>query len=191
MHSANKNKFYVWCIMFIGTVSFLGLSCVNKPPAGKTAIKVNDYSLTAAEFNALFSEIKGPEGTPQEREQFLDNLIMRKLLLQEAQREGLDKQKDFMQSIENFWEQSLLKIVVDKKIKEISGSITVSDKELQDYYNKWAQENPGTTKTFDEIRKSIKVPLLKKKQTAAINAWIEDLRKKADIEVDKKAIGIK
>jgi len=191
MHNAKKNKIYVWCVPFIIMITFSGLSCAKQPPAGKAAVKINDYSLTAAEFNELFSEVKDQEGAPDAREKFLENLIMRKLLLQEAQREGLDKQKDFLKSIESFWEQGLLKIVIDKKIKEIAKGITVSDKELEDYYNKWVQENPGNTKTFDEIRKTIKLPLLRKKQTMAINAWIEDLRNKADIKIDKKAIGIK
>jgi len=172
-------------------VSFLGLSCANKPQPDKTAVRINDYSLTPAEFNELFLEVKAQEDTPQAREKFLENLIMRKLLLQEAQRDGLDKEKDFLKSIENFWEQSLLKIVIDKKIKEVSKDITVTDKELEDYYNKWVKENPGTTKTFDEIRKSIKLPLLRNKQTMAVNTWIEGLRNRANIAVDKKSIGIK
>jgi hypothetical protein len=185
-----KNKPYIWCILLITAVCLPASSCAKRPATDKTAVKVNDYSITAAEFNELFSEAKDQADTPEARKRFLDNLIMRKLLLQEAQGEGLDKQKDFLKAIENFWEQSLLKIVVDKKIQEVSRNITVTDKELEDYYNKWVQEHPGATKTFDEIRRSIKLPLLRKKQTMAVNTWVEDLKKKASIAIDKKAIGI-
>ena len=188
MNNIYKDSRYILLVILI---SFLALGCAKKPLSEAAAVRVNDYSLTASEFNELFLEVKVQEDTSLARQKFLGNLIMRKLLLQEAQREGLDKQKDFLKSIENFWEQSLLKIVIDRKVKEVSKDITVTDKELEDYYNKWLKDNPGTTKTFDEIRKTIKLPLLRKKQTMAVNTWIDSLKSKANIAVDKKAIGIK
>ena len=131
------------------------------------------------------------EDTPQVREAFLEKLINRKLILQEAQKKGLDKKEDFLKSIENFWEQSLLAIVIDKKVKEISGSTTVSKREIQVYYNNWIKDNPDEQQTLDEMRDTIEWQLLTNKQRAALNSWIETLKDNADIEVDKKAIRIK
>ena len=68
---------------------------------------------------------------------FLDNLITRKLILQEAQKMGLDRKKEFLKAIENFWEKSLLKIMVDEKTDEIFTDITVTDEEVEESYAKW------------------------------------------------------
>jgi len=171
----------VVCLIFSG--------CAKKP-SSKTAVKINDYSLTVEEFNEQFAELRIAEDTKQARGNFVNKLITRKLLLQEAQKDGLDKQKDFLKSIENFWEQSLLKIVVDKKIREVSGNITVTEQEVQDYYKVWSQQNLENLKTIDEVRAGIEKILLKQKQSLAVNSWVEELKKGASIDIDKKAIGV-
>lgn len=182
--------FYFKYLLIITAVFLLNFACAKKGPSDKIAVKISDYSLTAGEFNELFAEFKSFEDTPRAREAFLDNLITRKLLLQEAQRKGLDKQKDFLKSIENFWEQSLLKIIMDRKTKEISRDMTATEQELRARYNKWLQDNPNNPKTFDELGDIIKWHLLKEKETIAINSWIDGLKNKAIIEIDKRAIGI-
>ena len=60
--------------------------------------------------------VYGVIDTAESRQNFLSALIDRKLLLQYAQKEGFDKETSFLQTIERFWEQSLLKIVLDKKM---------------------------------------------------------------------------
>ena len=191
MHTLRKNHFYLKYMLILTLFCFICCGCAKKPPLEKTAIRVNSYTLSADEFNRLFSELRMSEDTPQVREAFLEKLINRKLILQEAQKKGLDKKEDFLKSIENFWEQSLLAIVIDKKVKEISGSTTVSKREIQVYYNNWIKDNPDEQQTLDEMRDTIEWQLLTNKQRAALNSWIETLKDNADIEVDKKAIRIK
>ena len=130
------------------------------------------------------------EDTPKNRANFLNNLITRKLLLQEGQRQGLDTQKDFLRSIENFWEQSLLKLVVDQKVKEISKNITVTESEIEAAYQKWAKENLPTPKPLQEVRSLIEWRIRKAKEAQAMEQWNNDLIQKADVQIDKKAIGI-
>ena len=190
MLPATKNTIYFKYLLLIISLSLIGFACAKKPPSEKIAIKISNYTLTAGEFNELFSELNVPEDTPKTREAFLGNLITRKLLLQEAQRLELDKEKDFLRSIENFWEQSLLKIIIDRKTKEIAGDITVTEQEIEDYYNRWARENPDNPKTIDELRDIIRWQLLREKEKLAINSWIEVLKNSTDIKTDKKAIGI-
>ena len=178
------------CSLLVITFSFMNFACAKKPSPEKIAIRINDYTLTAGEFNNLFTELKTDKDTPEGREMFLENLINRKLLLQEGQRLGLDKQKDFLKSIENFWEHALLKIIIDNKIKETSGSITVTEQEIQDSYNKWVKGNPDNPKTFEELYDIIKWQLTREKQTIALRLWMEELKRNAKIKVNKKALGI-
>ena len=190
MVGQKKNRWYITPIAAICVIIFLmGILFAKKPPITEVAVRINDYTLTAEEFNELFADLKMAEDTPQGRSDFLHTLVTRKLLLQEAQKEGLDKKKEFMKAIEGFWEQSLLKMVVDKKVKDIYKSITVTDKEAALAYKEWTTANPDDTRPVAEIQKTIKWQLLKKKQKLAIDVWTEALRIQSRIKIDKKAVG--
>jgi len=165
-------------------------SCTKKVPEDKAAILVNDYTLSADEFNDLLDDSGIAKDEPKQKQAFLDNLITRKLILQQAQKEGLDKEGDFLKSIERFWEQSLLKIVIDKKISEAANNIEVTEQDIASYYKDWVKLNPENPKILDDLRDPIRKRLLNKKQTGLIDSWIETLKKDATIKVDKKAIGI-
>jgi len=100
--------------------------------------KINNYEITKQEFNEEFKDSAyGVSNTEESRKSFLDNLINRKLVLQEAQKEGLDKDGAFLKSIERFWEQSLLKVMLDKKSKDISMLKGAGKGDKEDAYNSW------------------------------------------------------
>ena len=173
---------------------FLGLnaSCAKRDQKEEMAVKIGAYTLTASEFEELFhQQYEAKEDNPENRANFLNNLMTRKLLLEEAQRRGLDTQKDFLRSIENFWEQSLLRLVVDQKVKEIVANITVTEAEMEAYYQKWLKENPQTAKPLQEVRDLIEWRIRKAKEGQAMEEWNNGLLQKARIKVDKTAIGIK
>jgi len=190
MRNTRKSLSLLICPVMVIMLSFMNFGCAKRLLSEKIAVKINDYTLTVDEFNELFTELKTDKDTPEVRKMFLDNLINRKLLLQEGQRLGLDKQKDFLKSIENFWEQALLKIIIDNKIKETSGSISITRREIEDYYGKWVKENPDNPKTLEELYDTIKWQLTRQKQTVALSLWMEELKKNAKIKVNKKVLGI-
>jgi len=120
-----------------------------------TIIIVNDYNITRKEFeNEFNASAYGKIDTPEARKDFLNTLIDRKLILQYAQKEGLDKKKSFLRSIEKFWEQSLLKIALDNKTKEVESKISTSDWEAK-----------------------------KNEETKMMSDWMSDLRKNANITI--------
>jgi len=167
---------------------FIASGCSGSVPSDKIVVQINDYPLTLSEYNEMLEEA-GISGEPvKTREAFVENLINRKLLLQEAQRKGLDKEKDFLRSIEKFWEQSLLKIIIDKKTSEILSGLEVTDKEMEDYYENWARENPDDIKPLEEVKGIIRWQLLRLKQSLILDAWIKTLRDKAHIKIDRQAI---
>ena len=69
-------------------------------------------------------------------------------------------------------------------------TVSVSEREVEDYYDTWIKENPAEKRTLDEMRDIMAPYLLKRKQALAFNSWVESLRKDADIRIDKKALGI-
>ena len=114
----------------------------------------------------------------------MQNLINRKLILQDAEAGGLAKEPGFLKMIERFWEQSLLKLALDQKTKEIAGAAFVSDKVVEETYEKIRKEGK-TDKTYDQMYNQIKWEITKLKETQMLNNWMSGLRNKAEIKVNK------
>jgi peptidyl-prolyl cis-trans isomerase C len=170
-------------LIFLSALLLFG--CAKKPACEKIIARVNDYEITDTEFRqALRSSSYGLNNTPESRELFLNNLINQKLILQEAQREGLDKEEYFLKLIEKFWEQSLLKVALDKKSKQIADSVHIDDSSVRQAYEQMLKEGK-TSKPYNEASGSIKWELMKSKETLLMNEWINALRAKAQIKVNK------
>lgn len=160
------------------------IGCQKAPDEQKVLLRVNDYELTKAEFEEEFKgSIYSVNDTPQARKDFLNNCINQKLILQDAQASGLDKQKSFLKAIEKFWEQTLLKIALDKRSKDISGSVSVSDDIVKEAYDKMVEDG-RTDKPYEQMREQIKWELIRLKETQMVNDWMEGLRKKAQIKIN-------
>jgi len=175
-----KNKIiFLFVIMLIA-----GCGC-PLPKDKKVLAKINDYDITKEEFQEEFKQSAfGRVDTLESRKEFLNNLINRKLILQDAQRKNLDKDKSFLKMIERFWEQSLLKLALDKKTKQIAGAALVSDKTIEETYQKMSKDGK-TDKTYDQMYNQIKWEITKLKETQMLSNWVSGLRNKADIRVNK------
>jgi len=129
------------------------VSSKDKDSAIAIAVSVNNYYITYDEFEKEFKDSAfGKTDTPESRKDFLDSLIDRKLILQYAQKEGFDKEKNFLKTIEKFWEQSLLKIAVDKKTREIESRISAAGWEA-----KRAEETKMLSDWMNELRKRARI----------------------------------
>jgi hypothetical protein len=171
-----------YLIILVLLLSILG--CKEKPEEKEVLIRINNYEITREEFEQEFK--KSPfagRDTLKARKEFLNNLIDRKLILQQTQKEGLDREKDFLKLIEKFWEQSLLKIALDKKAKEIAGSLQVSDRAVEARYKEMLKEGK-TDKPYEEIYSQIKWELMKEEESRMMDKWLEELRKDADIKIN-------
>jgi hypothetical protein len=128
--------------------------------------------MTVADFKgeartSLYNLPRGGDPIKAKRE-LLDNLITKKILIQEAQRENFDKEKSFMKEIERYWEQALLKLLLKKRTEEFSRSVTVDERDIK----------PGYSRE----------DALDDKIQSAIDNWVADLKKKADIKIDEEVI---
>ncbi len=169
---------------------FLMTGCGKKQAGEPAAIRINNFSMSPQEFEESFQEYKIGEDTPENRANYLNNLITRKVILLEAQRMGLDTKKDFLRSIENFWEQSLLTVVIDAKTREFLDGLPVTEREIQDYYEQWSAENPDKRRPLEEVRSLVAWRVKAAKESKALEDWTDGLIQKAKIKVDKQALGI-
>ncbi|PIP68007.1 MAG: hypothetical protein CO035_00545 [Candidatus Omnitrophica bacterium CG_4_9_14_0_2_um_filter_42_8] len=164
-----------------------GCSPGNNNAGNKVVAQINKYKMTEEDFryevkNAPYDEITFLK-TEKGRGQYLEGLIEKEVLLQEAQRLAIDREKDFMKSIENYWEQALLRILLERKSKEISGLIHVYDNEIEGYYRDSGEKQP-----FAKVKNEIRDMIKQKKETEAMNAWIEELKKKSYIKVNEEVL---
>lgn len=134
---------------------FLAAGCCRAPEQKDALARVNNYEITKEEFDDEFklSQFSKPD-SPDSKKEFLENLINRKLILQEAQAKRMDRDANFLKAIQRFWEQSLLKLAIERKVNEIAVSPSMSGREVKE-----AEER-------------------------LLNDWIAALKKKADISVN-------
>lgn len=177
-------KRYLFFLLIL--IFFIG--CSNASKNKEILAKVNNYEITEDEFEEEFRESTfSRTDTPESRKEFLNSLIDRKLILQDAQKKGLGKEESFLKMIEKFWEQSLLKLALDRRSKEIANSAAVTDKLIEDTYNKMVKEGK-VTKPYNQAYSQIKWELTKVKESQMMNDWVEELRKKAQIKVNDELL---
>ena len=171
--------------LFLLSILILVIGCNRQPTEEKPIlVKINSYQISAEEFEEEFNQSpQGRNDTLESRKEFMDYLINRKLILQEAQAKGMDKNRDFLKMIERFWEQSLVKLALEKKFKEIASFISVSDKVIEETYQTMFDEGK-TEKSYEEMYNQIKWDIIKQKQAELMDEWISGLRKKADIKIN-------
>lgn len=164
-----------------------GCSSGKNSPDQKVVAQINKYKLTIEDLRYEFKNApyddKAMLNSYDGRRKYLEGLIEKEVLLQEAQRQTIDREKDFMRSIENYWEQALLKILLERKSKEISSLIHIYDNEIQKYY-----KDSGETLPFSKVKNEIREIIRQKKETEAMDNWINELKKASYIKVDENVL---
>jgi hypothetical protein len=113
--------------------------CGGDPHPDKTVARINDYHMSINDFKSdLETTFVNEKGTLTD-EEVLDLAIKREILVQEAQRQGIDREKSFMKTIERYWKQALIRELVNRKSRELAGRKGLSDDEknkmMQDWYD--------------------------------------------------------
>ncbi len=121
-------------------------ACSDKPadPAKALAV-INGKELTVGEFDLRWSQM--PESarksydSPEGRKKFLEELITRELLLQEARKRGLDRDRTLVERVERFKERSIL----DNLMKEeVDARVTVTQDEIKAFYTTHSESESFT-----------------------------------------------
>ncbi|MCX8022980.1 MAG: peptidylprolyl isomerase [Syntrophorhabdaceae bacterium] len=126
-----KKLFIMFCII---SSLFVLISC-SKKENGTVVATVDGENITLQEFNRELDKIpanmKMIVATQTGKKNYLDRLIIKKLLLKEAKKEKIENDKDFQNRLAEIKEQLLIEAVLKKKI----GSDTkISDGDLKKYY---------------------------------------------------------
>jgi len=137
-----SNRFIL--VLGISLAVFVFSGCGSKPEGRDMRLiaKINNYELTVEDFRDGIDPILVnrylPEDLATAKENLLQDLITKKVLLQEAQRQNLDKDKAFMKQIERHWEQALLKSLLRNKSEQLSRDM--GPDERQEAFKKWLRD---------------------------------------------------
>lgn len=179
----------IFSCFLVGLITCLTLACSSKDSQDKKVIAtINDYPLTLDEFQyELASEMeldKDFKLTREAKRKFLNRLIQKELLIQEAKRLKLDTREEFRRAIEKYWESTLIKNLLELKGKEIAKKCVVSEEEIVDRYDEMLRKNPDTPPLSD-IRDQIKTLLKEEKKTRLLEQWMQGLKKTAKIKMNQ------
>jgi len=154
-------------------------------PTRQTLAKVNDEKVTVEQFNRELAKMENPlpEMYREEPNRFLDIIIIKTLLVQEAKKQGLsvpvktfkDTTKDSLPP-----EEALVAELMKKKF---SSPPKVTREEIDTFYSIFKGQMGG--KTLKEVAPMIEQILQEEKQREEVGRFVEDLRKNAKVEIDQ------
>jgi len=142
--------------------------------------KVNGKIITSEAFDQELANLSAQyrEIFEHDKEELLNQLITREILLQEAERQGLENEKEVQEKIEKDKERRK-EILIQELIQGITEEVEVSPQEIRKLYQELKSEIPG--KSFQEVKAQLKVYLLQQRRKEKLEAWIEELKSKAKI----------
>jgi hypothetical protein len=170
--------------VFLVLLLIFSAGCTKSPGSKEPVIvKIGNYEITKSEFEQEFRDSYfAVNDTLESRKEFLDNLVNRKLILQDAQAKGLDKDPGFLKMIEKAWEQAVLRVALEKKARENASKIFVSEKSINEVYQDLVREKK-TDKTLPEMYNQIKMEITKLMEAQAMAKWVANLRESVEIRI--------
>lgn len=118
---------------------------------GQTLAEVNGTVITTGDFmkevENLPPYLKSMAETPEGKKELLDTMVVREIMLQQAQKDGLDKSKEVVDKLEELKKRVVIEAYLKKKIE---AEANISDADLQKFYD----QNKEKFKTGDQVRAS-------------------------------------
>ncbi len=181
-----KKIIIIVCLVVFLLIILSIKGCTNRE---KAAITIDKISITKDEFERALAAASLMPADNEFRKDFLEKFIARKLILYDAERTDLDKDPEFLNEVQQLWEQALLNLALSRKIREFSIDTHVRDREIKAYY----QQNKKVKfidKELAQVYDQIKWSLLNEKQRSAIGEWADNLKQSVAIKIDYEILGI-
>jgi len=128
--------------LFLSVVTFgCGAPGGVREPKDKVLLKVNETKITVADFqkelDRLLPNLKPLASDKEWQRRFLDEIITRELLLQEAERLKLGEQPEIAERVKDFKRRLLLESLLNQ---EVANKVKVSDEEAESYFTAHPKE---------------------------------------------------
>lgn len=116
---------------------------------------------------------------------FLEELIIRQLLIQEAKRQKIDQEKDYKEYIKQNPDKKE-DIMVNLLLRKITSNVTVSENELKEFFDQYKDQLPN--KDYESVKEQLRPMAIEEKQRQEIEKLINTLKAKAKIVRNEKWI---
>ncbi len=185
-----KNIFIAIISVPVFILSLLG--CADDRSGNERVLaRINDYELSLNEFDRqLFSEMEmDPEFklTVKAKKAFLEQLIRKELMIQEAMRLKMDREEKFVKAIERYWQSTLIRDLLLHRGDDINQTTYISQAEIEARYLQMKKEEE-TDLDLKKVKDQIIAELKEEKKTKKLQNWVNDLRKNATIEIDQELL---
>ena len=130
-------KIVLVIVLLVSGVSIVYVS-KSPPESGDVVMTVNKHKVTS---EMVSDDEEKQYGWHNSREDLLNSLAIRQLLIEEAQRQRIDREPAFRKAIKNFYEQTLINILAERKDRE--NPAEVSEEEVAQFRQAF-----GKTYTF-------------------------------------------
>ena len=183
----SQTLFVILSVILISIIT----SCGGQKQNEEAVATVNGAPVLLKEFKkdlAIYAN-RNPDFKldTQSVEDHLDMFIDKQLMIQEATKMGLAKDDRFLETIKRFWEQTLIRELIDAKSSEWRDKLFVTEDEIQSHYQEiksGAIPKPPLKDVHDEIKTS----LLEQKKQKAMEEWLKEARKGASIKIDARGL---
>ena len=186
MHFSKTATLLLLALCVAGTGCKQQAGSEAKKAAGKGVVlaEVNGATITDTDFykeqETLPPYLKPMTETAEGKKEMLDTMVVRELIMQQAQKDGIDKSPEVAAKLEDLKKRVIVEAFLKKKVEEAAN---VSDAELQEFYKK----NEEKFKTGDQIKAShilVKTEAEAKEIEKQLKggASFEDLAKKHSID---------
>jgi hypothetical protein len=185
----NQTAVYLGALMVI-----LGLVCCAQERTEESPLlcRINNYELSLAEFeqHLMAEQELDPDFkvTRQAKEAFLEELIRKELLIQEAKKLELDNREKFIRTIERYWEMTLIRDLITLKSREIEATIQIDGDEIAARYQEMKADHPDLPE-LEKVRDTIQKELRGKEKSRLLAEWMSELRENGRVEIDDTLFG--
>jgi thioredoxin 1 len=152
-------------------------------PSQQVLARVNDEKITVEQFNKELAKVENPvqDIYGEEPDKFLEVIIIKTLLLQEAKKQGssapVKTYKDAAKGSLSL-EESIINEFIEKKFSSLS---EVTHEEIERFYKMYKDQMQG--KSLKEATPAIEQYIRKSKRQDALQEFLGELRSNAKIEI--------
>ncbi len=136
----NRNTAKNRAITAILVLFALSLPSCSRSSKENAVGTVNDRPILVKDFKKEIALVSRGDpsimGNPKALEEQLGRIIDRRLMIQEAAQRGMTQDERFVETIKIFWEQTLIRQLMDAKTREWSDRLVVTDAEVRSYYGR-------------------------------------------------------
>jgi len=186
---------FVLFVFCMGGVVYMAVPCCAAMDAAVLA-EVNGEAINKDDLQKRIKAIhrNKPQIRPEkgaggiEVLDIVEDMIDERLIIQDAYRVELDRSAAFIKKIESFvTTQSIIRlrkeVVLDK--------INISDQDILDYFKEhYEKDGPTPEGMFEKVEKRIKKNLRKEKEKELSDNFVSELKKQADIWIDRDLINL-